>query len=239
MTPEIEPFVRWGTPHVVVVLLTLLAAGGIILLGAKGSTATRRNFCNAMAITLICMFAVEFIWRHTGGVKTPWQENLPLHFCSVMIIVSAIALRYGKRWACAMVYFGVLTASIQGLITPALADGYPGFAFTIFFLSHSMLFLSAVAVIFVMQWKARLKDILRSLLLMDAYLLCIIPVNICLCTNYGFTQKSPIPGCILDYLGDAPWYYLWLQLPALGLFFLMYLPLKAPKKDKIGLKHLP
>lgn len=226
MTPEIEPFVRWGLPHLVVILLTLLATGGIIMLGIKGSTAIRNNFCHAMAVTLIIMFAVEFLWRHTGGVKTPWQENLPLHFCSVMIIVSAIALRYGKQWACAMVYFGVLTASIQGLITPALEEGYPSFAFIIFFLSHSMLFLSAVSIICVQHWKACRKDVLRTLLLMDAYLLAIIPINLWLGTNYGFTQKSPIPGCILDYLGDAPWYYLWLQLPALGLFYLMYLPLR-------------
>lgn len=227
MNPEIEPFVRWGLPHLIVVLITLLATGGIILLGAKGSTTIRNNFCRAMAIALILMFAVEFIWRHTGGVKTPWQENLPLHFCSVMIIVSAIALRYRKRWACAVVYFGVLTASVQGLITPALADGYPSFAFIIFFLSHSMLFLSAATVIYVQRWRARRKDILRSLLLMDAYLLFIIPINIWLGTNYGFTQESPIPGCLLDYLGAAPWYYLWLQLPALGLFYLMYLPLRS------------
>ena len=227
MNPEIKPFVRWGLPHLIVVLITLLATGGIILLGAKGSTAIRNNFCRAMAIALILMFAVEFIWRHTGGVKTPWQENLPLHFCSVMIIVSAIALRYSKRWACAVVYFGVLTASVQGLITPALADGYPSFAFIIFFLSHSMLFLSAATVIYVQRWRARRKDILRSLLLMDAYLLFIIPINMWLGTNYGFTQESPIPGCLLDYLGAAPWYYLWLQLPALGLFYLMYLPLRS------------
>ena len=89
-----------------------------------------------------------------------------------------------------------------------------------------MLFLSAVTVIYVQRWRARRKDILRSLLLMDAYLLFIIPVNMWLGTNYGFTQESPIPGCLLDYLGDAPWYYLWLQLPALGLFYLMYLSLR-------------
>lgn len=230
MTPDIEPFVRWGTPHVAAVVLTLLATGAIILLGAKGSHRAQRVFCKTMSLVLLFMFAVEFTWRHTGGVDTPWQENLPLHFCSVMVIVSAIALWYKKRWACAVVYFGVLTASVQGLITPALADGYPSFAFLIFFFSHSMLFLSAIAVIFVMRWKARRKDILRSLLLMDAYLLAIIPINLWLGTNYGFTQKSPIPGCILDYLGAAPWYYLWLQLPALGLFFLMYLLLRAHQK---------
>lgn len=229
MTPEIESFVRWSTPHLVVILLTLLATGGIIILGAKGSTTSRKHFSKAMAVALLIMFVVEFTWRHTGGVDTPWQENLPFHFCSVMVIVSAIALWCSKRWACAVVYFGVLTASIQGLITPALEEGYPSFAFLIFFFSHSMLFLSAVTVVCVQHWKARRKDILRSLLLMDAYLLAIIPINLWLGTNYGFTQKSPVPGCILDYLGAAPWYYLWLQLPALGLFYLMYLPLRNKK----------
>lgn len=45
-------------------------------------------------------------------------------------------------------------------------------------------------------------------------------------TNYGYTQGSPVPGCLLDYLGPAPWYYLLLQLPALGLFCLMTLPFR-------------
>lgn len=229
MNSEIEPFVRWGTPHLAVVVLTLIAAVGVGILGQRAPERTRLLFCKGMSIALVGMLIIEFTWRHTGGVSTPWQENLPLHFCSVMIVISAIALWWRKRWACALVFFGVLTASIQGLITPALEDGFPRFAFFIFFFSHSMLFLAAVAVIFVQRWRARRKDILRSLLLMDAYLLAILPINVCLGTNYGFTQKSPIPGCILDYLGAAPWYYLWLQLPALGLFSLMYLAVRESR----------
>lgn len=230
MVPEIEPFVRWGIPHLVAVALTLLASGGIAMLGLKAKESTRLLFCRGMACILLIMFLVEFTWRHTGGVDTPWQENLPLHFCSIMIIISAIALWYRTRWACAVVYFGVLTASVQGLITPALAEGYPSFAFFIFFFSHSMLFLAAIAVIHALRWKARSKDTWRSLLLMDFYLLLIIPINILLGTNYGFTQASPTPGCILDYLGAAPWYYLWLQLPLLALFYLMHLPLRENNK---------
>ena len=66
-----------------------------------------------------------------------------------------------------------------------------------------------------------------SLLLMDAYLLCIHPVNLLLDTNYGFTMESPVPGCILDYAGPAPWYYLLLQIPAFALFSLLRLPVRA------------
>lgn len=226
MAPDIPSFVRWDTPHLFVVGLTLLATCIIALLGKCCREETRLRIGKGIAVTLALMFVTEFSWRFLGYNGKAWQENLPLHFCSVMVIVSIIALGWRKRWACAMVYFGVLTASVQGLITPALEDGYPTFSFCIFFISHGMLFLSAMAVIFLLRWKARRKDILRTLLLFDAYILAIIPVNLWLGTNYCFTQKSPVPGCILDYLGAAPWYYLWLQPAILGIFTLMYLPLR-------------
>ena len=47
--------------------------------------------------------------------------------------------------------------------------------------------------------------------------------------NYGFTMESPVPGCILDYAGPAPWYYLLLQIPAFGLFCLLRLPVREKK----------
>ncbi len=229
MSPDAYTFVRWGTPHIIVVIITLICAAGILAAGRWCSADTRQKLCRGLACFMALMFIAEFSWRLGGGNSAPWQENLPLHFCSVMVIISCIALWLQKRWACALVYFGVLTASIQGLITPALEAGFPHFAFFIFFISHSMLFLAAISTISLLRWKARGKDIWRSLLLMDAYLLCVIPLNLLLNTNYGFTQKSPVPGCILDYLGAAPWYYLWLQIPLLGLFGLMYLPLREKK----------
>ncbi len=226
MTPETYTFVRWGAPHIVVIILTLLCTTCIIAVGKLGSDTARQRLSRGMAVFLALMFTTEFTWRFSGGNGEPWQQNLPLHFCSVMIIISCIALWYRKHWACALVYFGVLTASVQGLITPALDLGFPHFTFFIFFISHSSLFLAAVGVVFLLRWRARRKDFVRSLLFIDAYLVGVIPLNLLLGTNYCFTQESPVPGCILDYLGSAPWYYLWLQLPVLGVFWLMYLPVR-------------
>lgn len=92
-----------------------------------------------------------------------------------------------------------------------------------FFLSHSLLLIVALAIPLLLGWRSRGFDDVKSLLFMDLYLACIIPINIWLGTNYGYTQNSPVAGCILDYLGPAPWYYLWLQLPALTIFRLMML----------------
>lgn len=62
------------------------------------------------------------------------------------------------------------------------------------------------------------------MLLGAGYAFCMVPVNLLLGTNYCFTQGSPVPGCLLDVLGPAPWYYLWLMFPAMLLFRLLMLP---------------
>ncbi len=224
-------FIRWGTPHLCALAATLLCATTVLGTGLRCSEQGRHLICRALAVVLALEFVGEYILRMLLDSYGPWKENLPLHFCSLMMIVSIIALWWRQRWACAFVYFGVLAASIQGLITPALSDGYPSITFFIFFLSHGLLLVAALAIPVLLGWRACGWDDLRTVLLADVYLLCIIPINIWLGTNYGFTQHGPEEGSMLDYLGPAPWYYLWLQLPALALFRFMML-LNSPRKAK-------
>ncbi len=224
-------FIRWDTPHLCALALTLLATAALLVLGRRLSEKGRFTLCRVLALFLALQFVGEYVWRFATESYGNWKYNLPLHFCSFMSIVSFIALWWRKRWACALVFFGVLTASIQGLITPSMANGYPSLAFHIFFLSHGLLLLIALAIPVLIGWRARGYDDVRSVLLMDAYVLFIIPVNIWLGTNYGYTQGSPVEGCLLDYMGPAPWYYLWANLPVLMVFRLMFLCVRDRKED--------
>ncbi len=223
-------FIRWGTPHLGALALLLLCTTAILVAGRRCGERGRLFICRALAATIALEFVIEHIVRLCLNSYGPWRENLPLHFCSVMMVIAVIALWRRQHWACAFVYFSVLTASIQALITPALVQGFPSVAFFFFFLSHGLLFIAALTIPVVLGWRAKLVDTLRCVLLGDLYILCAIPINTWLGTNYGFTQHGPAEGSMLDYLGPAPWYYLWLQLPALGLFLLMFIPVrkKAP-----------
>jgi len=223
-------FVRWGLSHVLVLVLAALSTFFVLWWGRRLTQVGRYRLCRVLAIALAVQLTGEYAWRTFSDNGLPWQENLPLHFCSLMTVLSVIALWWRRPWACAIVYFGVLTASIQGLITPALDAAYPSAAFFFFFLSHSLLLIVALAIPVLLGWRGTLRDILRSVLIMDIYLLCIIPVNLWLGTNYGYTRYSPVQGCLLDYLGAAPWYYLWLQIPALVIFRLMLLPVQSRNK---------
>lgn len=217
------PFERWGIPHLSALAITVLVTAVLLWWGRRQSLEKRQRICRVLALVVAVQFVGEFIWRYSTFAYGGWKNNLPLHFCSFMTVFAVIALWWRHRWACAIVFFGVLTASIQGLITPAMANGYPSLAFYVFFLSHGLLLTIALSIPLLLNWRAKGYDDVISVLIIDAYLAFIIPVNIMLGTNYGYTQGSPVEGCLLDYLGPAPWYYLWLQLPVLMVFRLMFL----------------
>ena len=187
------------------------------------------GFADRAEVELLLTFLMETFGRIVREHWEPWQDRLPLHFCSLMALVCFIALWFRTPWACAVAYFGVLTASVQGLITPMLHDGFPSAAFFAFFVGHGLLLISALYLPAVLQWRARPWDDMRALGLCDAYLVLIIPVNIWLDTNYGFTRYAPA-GTVLEYFGSAPWYLLTLQIPALVLLRLLYLTVRVRKK---------
>lgn len=218
-------FVRWGAAHWGALGVLALVATAFLCGGRRCGEAGRVRLCRGLAGGMLLLTAAELAYRWLDPVPDPHQEYLPLHYCSVMMFVSAYALWTRAKWASAMVYFSVLTASVQALITPALTFDFPHPRYFFFFLSHGALFLAAVALPVLRDWRSRPWDPLLTLGLMDVYMLCVIPVNLLLDTNYGFTQYAP-PGSILSYLGPAPWYFFILHLPGLAVFFGLYLFVK-------------
>lgn len=178
------------------------------------------------------VFLLTFLMETFGRIVRehwePWQDRLPLHFCSLMALVCFIALWFRTPWACAVAYFGVLTASVQGLITPMLHDGFPSAAFFAFFVGTGFYDFRPLPSRR-LQARAAVGRPCGLLGLCDAYLVLIIPVNIWLDTNYGFTRYAPA-GTVLEYFGSAPWYLLTLQIPALVLLRLLYLTVRVRKK---------
>lgn len=223
-------FTIWSATHLYTLLVLGILFALILTWGRLQDAAAKKRLCRGIALVILAEYIFEYIWRfchHSFDIFV--REKLPLHFCAVMALLCFIALWWEQRWARALVYFGVLSASIQGLLTPALVIGFPHLDFFLFFISHGLLLLTALAIPLLTDWRADLRAPLQSLLLMNAYLVAIHPINLLLGSNYGFTTAAP-HGSILEAMGTpAPWYYLWLEVPALLLFLFMYLFVRQKK----------
>ena len=234
MAFEDSDFKMWSCTHFYTLAVIAVLITAILAYGRHLSATKRVIMCKSIAMANLVLYVAEYAWRFTQHSPEQFiKDELPLHFCAVMALLCFIALWWGPRWARSLVYFGVLSASIQGLITPAIVYGFPKIDFFIFFGSHGLLLLSALTIPILTDWKAKAKDPVRSVLLMNAYLIAIHPINLLLGSNYGYTTAAPV-GSILDGLGPAPWYYLWLELPALALFCLMYIPVRRKNTPAPG-----
>ena len=222
-----EGFVRWSTSHWGALIATAIITTGIIGGGMRLEQKKQHLLCRALAVLVGLIYVADssfiLITQHHGS----WEMNLPLHYCSMMLLVATYALWTRNAAACWVLYFGALSACLQGLITPALDEDFPTLRYFLFFCVHGILMPAGLAVPLLLKMKARVRNVITSLLLMDVYVIIIHAVNLTLgTTNYGFTMKSPVPGCILDYAGPAPWYYLLLQIPIFVIFYLMHLPVR-------------
>ena len=231
MEATTQEIVRWSASHWGAIIVTAVITAAIITGGRRLAPELRQKYCRLLAIVTGIIYLADSLFIIINRPHGSWELNLPLHFCSMMLLVAIIALWTRNRVASWVLYFGALTACLQGFITPALEADFPTPRYFLFFCLHGILMPAALAVPLIMRMRARFRDVVVSLLCMDIYVVIIHGVNHLLgTTNYGFTMESPVPGCILDYLGPAPWYYLLLQIPVLGLFSIMYLFVREKKQ---------
>ena len=225
-----EKFVRWTASHWGAIIATTVVTAALIGGALRQPLEVRQKVCRFLAVVVGLIYLGDSSYILLTQYHGTWEQNIPLHFCSMMLLVAVIALWTRCRAFCWLLYFGALTACLQGLITPALNADFPTLRYFFFFMLHVILMPAALAVPLLLGMRARLRDVIIAQLMMDAYLVCVHPINLLLGTNYGFTMASPVPGCILDYAGPAPWYYLLLQIPAFALFCLLRLPVREKKE---------
>ena len=169
-----------------------------------------------------------------GEPEKSWTWMLPLHFCSVMQVLCALSLWIPSRLLRSVVYYCVLCATLQGLLTPSVAHDFPSWTYFAFFLSHGVTVITALYLPLALEWKPARWDFLWALLLANVYLAAVHPVNMLLETNYGFTVATPAGGSVLDLFGPWPWYLLWMQIPALVLMYLLTLPFRHYPRGRTG-----
>ncbi len=229
-TPAEAEFVRWGVSHGLAIMATLALP---ILLGRwsrRDDSGGRGRAVGRVIAGLLLLTWIGSLWnglRERGG---DWTQSLPLHLCDWAAAAVMIALITRRQVAFELAYFWGLAGTVQGLLTPDLAHGFPHPRCVLFFAAHCGIVVGALFLVWGGGMRPRPGSVGRVLLWTNLYGTIALAANLCLGTNYGYILRKPLQPSLLDHLGPWPWYLLSLELLALLLFTFLDLPFRRGRR---------
>jgi len=203
------------------------AAGLVVAVRASGSKRLARAV--AWGLAAGCWGTEGFLLAWYALVhEVPWQWLLPLHLCDLALLLGPLALLTANRFLCELLYFWGIGGAVQALLQPLVTWGFPSVQCSCFFLAHAFIVASALYAPLVLRWRPTRWSVLRVWLATNAYaLLVVAPVNWMLDTNYLFLHWKPRTPSLLDLMPPWPWYIPVLDLLALLVLALCYLPFRS------------
>ncbi|MEO0414044.1 MAG: TIGR02206 family membrane protein [Verrucomicrobiota bacterium] len=218
-------FEAYGTQHLVSLLVGAIILVWLLVTSRSGKfpRLEKAHIWIMVACLGVCWPLNFWIYPIMGYLR-PW----PMHLCDLAGFCGMIALltRGKRRIFVELTYFWGLAGTINGLITPDLAAGFPHPRFWGFFLLHLGVVITAIWLVAGMRAYPRRGSVWKVFGITQIYVLVAGLVNLLTGHNYGFLRHKPenVEGSLLDLLGPWPIYILWLELVALGLFWLLYMP---------------
>ncbi len=199
------------------VLMFMAAAGLMLMLRAKQIRNVRddRPLRFILALLLLTNEIGSLIFHISQGVLL-----LPLHLCDFALLLLVWSLLTRNAWTGELAFFWGLAGSLQAVLTPDLREGFPSFPWASFFLGHCGIVLGVIYLLVRGYAKVTVASVWRAWFFTNLYALIAGFANWGLGTNFGYLARKPEHPSLLDYLGPWPYYILWGELIALGLFFL-------------------
>jgi len=149
----------------------------------------------------------------------------------VFILFVMIFVNTARRFE--IVYFFVLSGTLQAIITPDPDGGYPSYGFFEYWIVQCGLVFVAVHHLLAFKLYPRAKGILRTFVWLNIYILCLIPINLWLDANYFYMMSKPVNPSFLDFFGPWPFYIIVTEGLAMVFFTLIYLPIFIARKNKL------
>jgi hypothetical integral membrane protein (TIGR02206 family) len=223
MTATTPVFYVFDAPHLV--FLGILAGICILLAWSCGKLpCSGQNWLGRLLGILVALYgAVFYIMQARAGFLS-WDYSLPLDLCSVVLVACAASLFRPSRFLYEITYFWGLGGTLQALVTPDLAGGFPSLDFFLFFWGHGAILVGIVFIIAARKFRPRRNSVLRMMVALNVYALAVGAINALMGWNYGYLCRKPAAPSLLDFLGPWPWYLLSLEGIALLSFFLLSLP---------------
>jgi hypothetical integral membrane protein (TIGR02206 family) len=219
-------FAPFSTSHWAAITIGGLGIALLVRIGRRGGAGQLWTTGGLAWVSLAAFPLTQIAWS-LGGDLPNLESSLPLQLCDVAAVVAGFALLTRRPTLCELTYFWGLSASVQGVLTPAISYDFPHPVFCAFFIHHLAIVAAAIYLPVVLGWRPRRplwRTIVRVLLWSEVYIIIMLPLNSLLGTNFGFLNGKPANPSLLDHLGPWPLYLLSIQVVGIAAICLLTLP---------------
>jgi hypothetical integral membrane protein (TIGR02206 family) len=182
-----------------------------------------------LAIVIVVNETSWWVWlafQHTWSLS----YALPLQLCDVAAFVAAAALWTRDPLLVELTYFWGLAGTSNSLITPDIADHFPGYLFFQFYIDHGAIVAAALFLVIGLQITPRRGALARVVVLTLGLAAIDSVVNLMTGGNYMFLRHPPGVHSLLDLMGPWPWYVVGAAALALALFAALDLPFAIARR---------
>jgi len=217
-------FVLFGAWHLGFIIFFLLFNISFIWLRKVDSADFRKKFRYGLATASII---TELAWHGWSMAVGKWNvvEYLPLHLCSVFVILNSIMLFKRSYRIYEYSYFLGILGALQAFLTPdAGIYGLPHFRAIQTLVAHGLIITEGVYMTVVEGFRPQWSSIKRVFIGANIYMVLVGLVNWGLGSNYMFVAHKPETASLLDVLGPWPFYIISLELVGFVMCIILYAP---------------
>ena len=160
------------------------------------------------AIIALTLVVAELSWQPYVVANKTWSAaaSLPVQLCDVAGFVAAAALLWRQLILVEVAYFWGLGGTLQAVLTPDLKDHFPSFPYLQFYVTHDLVILAALFLVFGLALQPRPGAVRRIFVLTVVFAIVVGLIDLATGGNYMYLRQVPASGSLLDLMGPWPWY---------------------------------
>ena len=229
--PLVARFPVFSTEHLglvtgFLVVALLLAYVGRVHRGTPSELRFRRGFALLVPVFTVPMQVLQLL-----PSDYDLATSLPLQLCDLAWVAACVAL-WTRHWAAtALVYFWGLTLTVQGIITPSLQQPFPDPRYVMFWGMHFLTVWAAVYLTFGLGVRPTWRSYRFAVAVTATWAVGVMTFNALSGTNYGYLNRKPAVGTVLDLFGPWPGYVVVEVVVVAGVWALMTWPWVRERGD--------
>jgi hypothetical integral membrane protein (TIGR02206 family) len=220
---EMRTFELFSNPHITVLLV--FVAISLFLVYFRDYLKPHQSIIKWILFSILALSEISAqIWVIATD---QWEYgSLPLHLCSISTFISIYLFFKRSKKAFYLLFFTGLLPPILSMVTPEVFYQFPHYRFLKYFLHHSAIAWSVLYFVVFEGYRLPRKAVWTGFLLLNLLAIPIFFINILLDTNFFYLASPTESKTILSFFGSGIMYYISLEIAALIVFFITYLPME-------------